>query len=134
VLTVSRSEMGLELCPSFLHEMLFIQPATCAHEVSSCKYFGVATSDFLRVSNDEAACLLTICTLLNLLEQGFNRLLGIPCSAHVFKVDFKINRSDVAVSAEEVINMSLAEILAKPTMLSFKTSKYMGSNKLMICF
>jgi hypothetical protein len=30
--------------------------------------------------------------------------------------------------------MFLAEMLAYPTMLSFKMSKYMGSNTLMICF
>jgi hypothetical protein len=71
--------------------------------VASCKYFGIANVDFMRVSNEDAACLRIICTILNLLEQGFNLLLGIPCSAHVFKIDFKIHRSDVALSAEEVI-------------------------------
>jgi hypothetical protein len=103
VLTVSGSEMGLELCPSFLNEMLFIPPTTCTHEVPSCKYFCVANVDLMRVSNEDAACLRIICTILNLLEKGFNWLLGIPCSAHVLKIDFKINRSDVAVSAEEVL-------------------------------
>jgi hypothetical protein len=103
VLTVSGSEVGLELCPSFLDYMLLVPPATCAHEVSSCKYFGVANVDLLRVSSEEAACLRIMDTLFNLIEQGFNWLLGIPCSVHVFKVDFNINRSDVAVSAEEVI-------------------------------
>jgi hypothetical protein len=83
--------------------MLFIPRATCAHEVASCKYFGVSNVDFLRVSNQDATCLRIICIILNLLEQGFNWLLGIPSSAHVFKVDLKIHRSDVAVSAEEVI-------------------------------
>jgi hypothetical protein len=83
--------------------MLFIPPATCAHEVGSCKYFGLANVDLLRVSNQEDTCLRIICTILDLLEQGFNWLLGIPGLAHVFKVDFKIHRSDVALSAEEVI-------------------------------
>jgi hypothetical protein len=72
--------------------------------VPSCKYFGVANVDLLWVSNEDAACLRTICTILNLLEQGFNWLLGIPCSAHVFKVDFQINGGDVAVSAEKVVH------------------------------
>jgi hypothetical protein len=83
--------------------MLFIPPATCAHEVDCCKYVGVANVYLLRVSNEDATCLRIICTILNLLEQGFNWLLGIPRSAHMFKVDFQIHRSDVAVSAEEVI-------------------------------
>jgi hypothetical protein len=48
-------------------------------------------------------CLRINCTILNLIEQGFNRLLGIPCSAHVFKVDFQINGGDVAVSAEKMV-------------------------------
>jgi hypothetical protein len=71
--------------------------------VTSCKYFGVATFDMLRVSNNDASCLRIIGTILNLITKGFNWLLGTPCLAHVFKVDFKVNRSDVAVSAEEVI-------------------------------
>jgi hypothetical protein len=83
--------------------MLFIPPATCPHEVASCKYFGVAHVDLLWVSHEDATCLRIICTILNLLEQGFNWLMGIPSSAHVFKVDFKIHSSDAAVSAEEVI-------------------------------
>jgi hypothetical protein len=103
VLSVSGSKVGFELCPSFLEHMLFVPPTTCDHEVTSCKYFGVANVDLLRVSNEDASCLRIICTILNLLEQGFNWLLGIPCSAHVFKIDLKIDRSDVAVSFEEVI-------------------------------
>jgi hypothetical protein len=83
--------------------MLFIPPATCAHEVASCKYFGVANVDLLRVSNQDATCLRIIHTVLDLLEQGFNWLLGIPGPSHIFKIDFEIDRSDVAVSAEEVI-------------------------------
>jgi hypothetical protein len=89
--------------PKFLSKRLFIPPATCAHEVSSYKYFGVANIDLLWVSNEDAACLRIICTILNLLEQGFNWLLGIPCSAHVFKIDLQIDRSDVAVSADKMV-------------------------------
>jgi hypothetical protein len=103
VLTVSGSEMGFELSPSFFNEMLFIPPATRAHEVPSWKHIGIANVYLLRVSNDDAACLRIIYTILNLLKQGFNWLLGIPCSAHVFTVDLQIHRSDFAVSAEEVI-------------------------------
>jgi hypothetical protein len=49
VLKVSDSEIGLELCPTFLDEMLVIPPATGAHEVSSCKYFGLDNVDLMRV-------------------------------------------------------------------------------------
>jgi hypothetical protein len=104
VLTVSSGKMRFELGPSFFNVMLFIPPATCAHEVASCKYFGVANVDFLRVSNQDATCLRIIRTILDLLEQGFNWLLGIPGPAHVFKIDFKIQGIDVSVSAEEVIH------------------------------
>jgi hypothetical protein len=79
VLPVGGSEMELELCPSFLDEMLFIPPATCANEVFSCKYFGVVNVDLMWVSNEDAACLIIVGTVLNLLEQGFNWLMGIPC-------------------------------------------------------
>jgi hypothetical protein len=48
-------------------------------------------------------CLRVIRIILNLFEQGFNRLLWIPCSIHVFKVDFKIHRGDVAVSSEQMV-------------------------------
>jgi hypothetical protein len=112
VLTVSSSKVRFELCPSFLDRMLFVLPITCAHEVTSRKYLGVVHIDLLQVSNEDASCFRIVGTILNLFEQGFNWLLGIPCSAHVFKVDLQFDRSDVAVSFEEVISMSLAAILA----------------------
>jgi hypothetical protein len=46
VLTVSGSKVRFEVCPSFLDCMLFVPPMTCTHEVTSCKYFGVANVDF----------------------------------------------------------------------------------------
>jgi hypothetical protein len=103
VLAVSGRKVGLELCPSLVSERFFILLATGAHEVPSCKYVGVANVDLLWVPNDDAPCLRIICTILNLLEQGFNRLLGIPCPAHVFEVDFQINGGDVAVSADNMV-------------------------------
>jgi hypothetical protein len=103
VLTVSGSKVVFELCPSFVSELFFVSPATGAHEVPSCIFFCIDNIDLLWVSNKNAPCLRVIITILNLLEQGFNRLLGIPCSTHVFKVVFKINRSDVAVSAEKMV-------------------------------
>jgi hypothetical protein len=71
---------------------------------------------------------------LNLLEQGFNRLLGIPSSAHVFKIVFKIDRGDVAIGGEEMTKHDPSGDVEKQTMSSFKTSKYMGSKILMFCF
>jgi hypothetical protein len=103
VLIVSGSKVRFELCPSFLDRVLFVPPTTCAHEVTSCKYFGVTNVDLLRVSSEDASCLRIVCTILNLLEQGFNWLLGIPCLAHVLKIELQVDRSDVAVSFEEVI-------------------------------
>jgi hypothetical protein len=103
VLTVSSSKLRFELCPSFLDRMILVPPTTCAHEVTSCKYFGVANIDLVWVSNEDASCFRIVCTILNLLEQGFNWLLGIPCSVHVFKIDLQVNRIDAAVSFEEVI-------------------------------
>jgi hypothetical protein len=55
VLTVSGSKVGFELCASFLDQMLFFPPTTCAHEVTSCKYFGVANVDLMWVSNEDAS-------------------------------------------------------------------------------
>jgi hypothetical protein len=72
VLTVSGGKMRFELSPGFFNGMLFIPPATCAHELASRKYFGVANVDLLRVSNEDATCLRIISTVLDLLEQGFN--------------------------------------------------------------
>jgi hypothetical protein len=83
--------------------MLFVPRTTSAHEVFSCKYLGVANIDLLRVSNEDDSCFRIVGTIFNLLEQGFNWLLGIPCSAHVFKVDLHVDPSDVALSAEKVI-------------------------------
>jgi hypothetical protein len=100
VLTVSGREVGLKLCPSLVSKWCFIPPATGAHEVPSCKYFCISNVDLLWVSNKDTPCLRVIGTILNLLEQGFNRLLGIPCSPHVFKVVFKIHCGYVAVGGE----------------------------------
>jgi hypothetical protein len=59
--------------------------------------------DLLGVPNEDAACFRIVITILNLLEQGLNWLLRIPSPAHVFKIDLQVDRSDVAVSLEEVV-------------------------------
>jgi hypothetical protein len=65
--------------------------------------FLVPKVDLLRVTNEDALCFRIVGTILNLLEESLNWQLGIPSSTHVFKVDLKVDCSDVAVSLEEVI-------------------------------
>jgi hypothetical protein len=103
VLTVSGCKMRFELCPSFFNGGFLVPLATCAHEVACCKYFRVPNVDLLRVPNEDAPCFRIVGTILNLLEESLNWLLGIPSSAHVFKVDLEVNHSYVAVSLREVI-------------------------------
>jgi hypothetical protein len=103
LLTVSGGEVGLKVCPSLVSKWCFVPPATGAHAVPSCQFFCISNVDLLWVSDKDAACLRIIGTILNLLEQGFNRLLGIPCSAHVFKVVLKIDRGDVAIGGEDMV-------------------------------
>jgi hypothetical protein len=103
VLTVSGCKTRFELCPSFFNGGFLVLPATCAHEVACFKYVCVPNVDLLRVTNEDAPCFRIVGTILNLLEESLHWLLGIPSSAHVFKVDLEVDRSDVAVSLEEVI-------------------------------
>jgi hypothetical protein len=83
--------------------------------VDRCEDFCIPNVDLLGVTDEDAPCFQIVSTILDLLEQGLNWLLGIPSLAHVFEVDLEV-------------------MLASPTMLSFKMSKYIGSNTLMICF
>jgi hypothetical protein len=103
VLTVSGCEVGFELCPSFFSGWFFVSPATCAHDVACCKYFCVPNVDLLRVTNEDAPCVRIVSTILNMLEESLHWLLGIPSSAHVFKVDLEVDCSDVAVGLKEVV-------------------------------
>jgi hypothetical protein len=48
-------------------------------------------------------CFRIVGTVLNLLEQGLNWLLRIPSPTHVFNIYLQVDRSDVSVSLEEVI-------------------------------
>jgi hypothetical protein len=103
VLTVSGCKMRFELCPSFFNGGFLVPPATCAHEVACCKDFCVPNVDLLQVTNEDAPCFRIVGTILNLLEDSLNWLLGILSLAHVFKVDLEVDRSDVSVSLEKVI-------------------------------
>jgi hypothetical protein len=102
-LTVSGCEVRFELCPSFFDGMFLVPPTTCTHEVTCCKYCCIPSVDLLRVTNEDAYCFRIVGRILNLLEQGLNRMLRISSPAHVFKIDLEVGRSDVAVSLEEVI-------------------------------
>jgi hypothetical protein len=95
--------MRFELGPSFFSGGFLVPPATCAHEVACCKYFCIPNVDLLRVTNKDATGFNIVSTILNLLEESLHWLLGIPSSAHVFKVDLEVDCSDVALGFEEVI-------------------------------
>jgi hypothetical protein len=60
--------------------------------------FCVPNVYLLRVTDEDAPCFRIVSTILNLLEESLHWLLGIPSSAHVFKVDLEVDCSDVAVS------------------------------------
>jgi hypothetical protein len=95
--------MRFELPPSFLDGMFFVPPSTCTHEVTCCEYLGVSEVYFWGVPNEAAACFRIVGTILNLLEQGLNWLLRILSPTHVFEIDLQVDRSDVVVSLEEVV-------------------------------
>jgi hypothetical protein len=103
VLSVCGGKVSLELCPSFLNAELFIPPATGAHEVPSCNFFGITNIYLMRVPNDNASCFRIISTILNLFEKGLNRLLRVTCAVHLFKIIFQIHSRDVAISHEEMV-------------------------------
>jgi hypothetical protein len=71
--------------------------------MTSCKYLCIFNVDLLWVANEDPPCFRIVGTILNLLEEGLNRLLRIPSLVHVLKVDLEVERSDVAVSIEQVI-------------------------------
>jgi hypothetical protein len=83
--------------------MVCIPPATCAHIFSCCKYSCIPNVDLLRVTNEDAPCFRIVRTILNLLEESLHWLLGIQGSAHVFKLDLKVDCSDVSVCFKEVV-------------------------------
>jgi hypothetical protein len=103
VLTLCGEEVSLELCPSFFGVWFFIPSATGAHKMPSYKDFCIFHIDLLRMPNKNTSCLLIIGAIFNLCEQGFNRLLGVSCAAHLLKVIFQVHSCDVAVGHEEVI-------------------------------
>jgi hypothetical protein len=56
------------------------------------------------MTNEDAPCFLIVSTILNLLEESLHWLLGVPSSAHVFRVDLEVDCSDVAVGLKEVVH------------------------------
>jgi hypothetical protein len=103
VLTVSGCEVRFEVSPSFFRGWFVIPTATGAHELSCCKDFCISNIDLLRGTDGDASCLRIVSTILDLLEEGLNWLLGIPCSEHVLEVDLQVDRRDVAICLEEVV-------------------------------
>jgi hypothetical protein len=102
-LTVSGCKVRFELGLSFFDGMFLVPPTTCTHEVTCYKYVCIPNVDLFWVANEEAPCFIIVGTILNLLEKGLNRLLRIPSPAHVFKIDLEVDRGDVTVSLEQVI-------------------------------
>jgi hypothetical protein len=86
MLAMCSGEVSFELCPCFLHVGVFISPAACTHEVPSCKDLCITNIDCLRVPHQNAYCLIIVTTILNLLENRFNRLLSVPCVVRLFEV------------------------------------------------
>jgi hypothetical protein len=104
VLTVSGGEVWFEVSPSFFSGWFLVPTATGAHELPCCKYFCISNVDLLGGTYGDSSCLWIVSTVLNLLEEGLNWLLGIPCSAHVLEVDLQVNRCDVAMGLEEMVH------------------------------
>jgi hypothetical protein len=87
VLTASGCEVRFEVGSSFFSGWFLVPTTTGAHEVPCCKYFCIPNVDLLRVTNEDAPYLRIVSKILNLLEESLHWLMGIPGSAHVFKVD-----------------------------------------------
>jgi hypothetical protein len=83
--------------------MFFVPPPTCTHGVTCCEYLGVPNFYLMGVPNEDTTFFRIVGTLLNLLDQGLNWMLRFPSQAHMFKVDFLVDRSDVAVILEDVV-------------------------------
>jgi hypothetical protein len=76
----------------------FFKGEFLAHEVACWKYSCIQNIDLLRVTNEDSPCFKIFGTILNLLGESLNWLLGIPIPGHVFKVDLEVDCSDVPVS------------------------------------
>ena len=71
---------------------------------------------------------------MDLLEDVFHWLLGVPYFAHVLNVIFGVHSIDTAIREKEMIKDTLCGYVRKPTMSLFKISRYIGSNTVSICF
>jgi hypothetical protein len=95
-------KVNLEVIPSLVWCNSFIPTLTCTMEVSCGEDPGVHSAEFLCFTNHNSSQLCVIYAILDLLEQSFNRLPGIPCIAHVLKVVFQFHCSDAAIRHKEV--------------------------------
>jgi hypothetical protein len=57
VLTVGGFKVRFELGPSFFNGVFLVQPPTCAHEVTSYKYFCIPNVDLFWMANEDAPLL-----------------------------------------------------------------------------
>jgi hypothetical protein len=103
VLTVSGCEVRFEVSPSFFSGWFLVPTVTGAHELPCCTYFCISNVDLLRGTDGDASCLRIVSTILDLLEEGLHWLLGIPYSAHVLEVDLQVDRCDVSIGLDEVV-------------------------------
>jgi hypothetical protein len=103
VLTVSGCEIRFEVSPRFSSGWFLVPTATGAHELPCFKDFCISNIDLLRGTDGDAYCLRIVSTVLNFLEEGLNWLLGIPGSPHILEVDLQVDRCDVAIGLEEMV-------------------------------
>jgi hypothetical protein len=76
------------------------------------KIFAYPTLICCGVTNEDAPCFRIVSTILDLLEQGLNWLLGIPSPAHVLEVDLEVDRGDVPV--DKLLPLPQPPVRARP--------------------
>jgi hypothetical protein len=103
VLAMSSSKVSLEVFQRIFLCFLIIQSTAGAHEIVCGKDLGITHVHLLRMNNYHSSCLRKVSPILNLLEEGLHRFLGVTSLAHLLKIIFSINSGDVAIGEEQVI-------------------------------
>jgi hypothetical protein len=96
MLTVCCSNVSLEIGPSFVCGHFYILSVAHTHETYCGKDLGISHADLLCRTDCSVSCLCVVHTILNLLEQGFHWLSGVPCLAHILKVVSQVHISVAA--------------------------------------
>jgi hypothetical protein len=94
--------VDLEDVPSLVRGTYFIPMVAGTMEVSCGEDLGVCSAQLLCLSNSDTSRFCLIHAILDLLEQSFNGLMGIPCLAHVIKVVLQVYCSDADIRQKEV--------------------------------